>query len=71
MTGPRRGISHGPCLKKSMDGTALPPLGGCGFTVVVGEWALIKGWDKTMNSMLNELALMALLLVVVVLSGRI
>jgi hypothetical protein len=46
-------------------------LGGAVSTVLVGEWALIKEWNKTMNSMLNELALMALLLVVVMLSGRI
>ena len=48
-----------------------PRLGGAVSTVVVGEWFLIKEGDKTMNAMLNELALMALLLVVVVLSGRI
>lgn len=48
-----------------------PRLGGAFSTVVVGEWFRIKKGDKTMNSMLNELALMALLLVVVVLSGRI
>jgi hypothetical protein len=40
-------------------GQLCPRLGGAVSTVVVGEWDLIKEWDKTMNSMLNELALMA------------
>lgn len=48
-----------------------PRLGGAVSTLVVGEWFLIKKGDKTMNAILNELALMALLLVVVVLSGKI
>jgi hypothetical protein len=52
-------------------GQNCPLLGGAVSTVVVGEWLLIKEGDKAMNSMLNELALMALLLVVVVLSARI
>lgn len=64
MTDPRREISHGPCPKNRSGHASVA-------TVVVGEWFLIKEGDKTMNAMLNELALMALLLVVVVLSGRI